>query len=553
MKPWTNKSIFFGVTGVFLLITGIALFFSWPLVFDSILRKELPLTPTSRSFEIWKDSEKIPMNIDFYFFNWTNPKELRIPGSKPNFIQMGPYSFKEKRQKVNITFHPENSTVSYFQKKFWYFDPDRSNGTLNDIIVNLNPVAVSASHKVRYWSLLMQNSLSMILSKSSQIYTVKTVGELLFVGYSDTLIEMASIAVDDDEEVPPFDKFGWFYMRNGSTMFDGYYNMATGEDNLNNLGMVKFWNHRDTTNFYKSPCNVVEGSAGEFWPPHRNTDDITIWTPDLCRPIIYEYTKTVSHQGIAGYKYELGEKTLGNSTKRRYPHEHAKYFERTTTTEDFFSAEHTTGNNKNDEDPDIVNIGQCYCNGECSPMGVINITSCRYGAPGFVSLPHFHKADPIYREQISGMNPNDEDHSFYVTLEPTTGIPLDVAARFQINMLLQPSPTVSLFHNVPKIYFPMFWFSLRGGTTEELSWQLSQLLLVPNYGLYGSIIIGIVGALMLVIVALIQFFQRGRSSTMGKMRIIGTSNGKKSELVYMDTTVTSDDHERNDRQLYCKD
>lgn len=33
------------------------------------------------------------MNIDFYFFNWTNPEELRVPGKKPNFVQMGPYSF----------------------------------------------------------------------------------------------------------------------------------------------------------------------------------------------------------------------------------------------------------------------------------------------------------------------------------------------------------------------------------------------------------------------------------------------------------------------------
>lgn len=31
--------------------------------------------------------------MDFYFFNWTNPEELKLPGKKPNLIQAGPYSF----------------------------------------------------------------------------------------------------------------------------------------------------------------------------------------------------------------------------------------------------------------------------------------------------------------------------------------------------------------------------------------------------------------------------------------------------------------------------
>ena len=142
----------------------------------------------------------------------------------------------------------------------------------------------------------------------------------------------------------------------------------------------------------------------------------------------YEYTRTVKHQGILGYQYTLGEKSLSNETWRKFPHETAKYFEVTTTTEDFFDVDSTTedsfeGNSTGDTmslryNPDAVNMGNCFCNGECTPMGLMNATACRYGAPAFVSLPHFFKADPILRNQVEGMNPNAEEHSFYMTIEP---------------------------------------------------------------------------------------------------------------------------------------
>ncbi|XP_063990082.1 protein croquemort-like [Diachasmimorpha longicaudata] len=558
MRPWTNRTVTLAVIGISLFSVGIALMFLWPVLFHHILSQELPITPTSRVLDLWRTTgDKIPLNMEFYFFNWTNPHELKIPGKKPNFVEVGPYTFIHKTEKINITFHPENSTVSYFVRKHWYFDAEKSNGRLNDTVIQLNVVAVAAATKVRYWDKFLQGSLSMFLSEISSIHVVKTVDEMMFSGYNDTLIELGKMVVDDDMKIPNYDKFGWFYLRNGSTFFDGHYNVATGEDDIANLGVLKKWNFTDVTDYYQSPCNVVEGSAGEFFPPNRGMDEITAFTPDLCRPITYEYVGTAAHHGITGYRYELGEKSLGNSSMRRFPHGVAKYLEKTTTTEDFFDADHSTKKSvPDDSDPDVVDMGHCYCDGECSPMGVINITTCRYGAPGFVSLPHFHKGDPILREAVTGLNPNEMNHSFYYLLEPYTGIPIDVAARLQVNILLQPLDFVSIFRDVPKIYFPCFWFSMRAGTTEDLAASLRMLLLVPSIGLYSSIIISIVGGLVLLVIAITQFLQKGRShpknSAMERPGWIsgGEKKDKKAEHVYMDTTTTPDDNERNDRQLY---
>ena len=62
----------------------------------------------------------------------------------------------------------------------------------------------------------------------------------------------------------------------------------------------------------------------------------------------------------------------------------------------------------------------CNCAGVCAPQGVLNVSSCRYGAPGFLSYPHFLDADPYFRNKVNGMNPDRKRHQLYVTLEPVS-------------------------------------------------------------------------------------------------------------------------------------
>ena len=44
---------------------------------------------------------------------------------------------REVHERVNITNYP-NGTMSFQQKRMWYFDEERTNGTLDDIITSLN-------------------------------------------------------------------------------------------------------------------------------------------------------------------------------------------------------------------------------------------------------------------------------------------------------------------------------------------------------------------------------------------------------------------------------
>ena len=61
----------------------------------------------------------------------------------------------------------------------------------------------------------------------------------------------------------------------------------------------------------------------------------------------------------------------------------------------------------------------CFCSGGvCNPSGVTNSSTCRFGAPAFVSFPHYFLADSFFQDQVEGLNPQIDLHEFHVDLEP---------------------------------------------------------------------------------------------------------------------------------------
>lgn len=97
------------------------------------------------NYDNWIETP-IPMYLKFTMFNWTNPDDIHDPDYKPNLVEMGPYVFLEKHTRVNVSFHPENGTVSYDQIRTWHFKPEMSNGTLNDSVTNVNVIAAVSVH-----------------------------------------------------------------------------------------------------------------------------------------------------------------------------------------------------------------------------------------------------------------------------------------------------------------------------------------------------------------------------------------------------------------------
>lgn len=87
--------------------------------------------------------------MDVYFFNWTNPEDLKNHSTKPILEELGPYRFTERPEKVDIEWHDENATVSYRKKSVYFFDEEGSNGSLDDVISSINIVALVSTHPER--------------------------------------------------------------------------------------------------------------------------------------------------------------------------------------------------------------------------------------------------------------------------------------------------------------------------------------------------------------------------------------------------------------------
>lgn len=72
-------------------------------------------------------------------FNWTNPEQISNSLVKPKFQEIGPYRFKEVKDKINVTWHA-NKTISYKTQHFYYFDEENSERQLSDELTLINVV-----------------------------------------------------------------------------------------------------------------------------------------------------------------------------------------------------------------------------------------------------------------------------------------------------------------------------------------------------------------------------------------------------------------------------
>lgn len=101
----------------------------------------MKLAPNTKAYEAWKNPP-IPLSLDIYLFNYTNPDEFTNSSTIPVVKQLGPYRFTEKPDKVNISWNPDNSTVTYRKLSMFFFDEEGSKGRLDDVITSINVVAL---------------------------------------------------------------------------------------------------------------------------------------------------------------------------------------------------------------------------------------------------------------------------------------------------------------------------------------------------------------------------------------------------------------------------
>lgn len=329
--------------------------------------------------------------MDIYFFNWTNPQDFKNSKIKPKFEEIGPYVFLEKRHKTNIKFKDNNTLISFNNVKTWYFEADKSVGTLDDIITGPNFISNVIAHQTRNNLYIIKKGINLVLNQFGSISKTTSVRKWLFDGYPDPLLKTGKIFHFTD-----MTKFAWFLNKNASAEAEGNYTMKSGVGDSTHMGQLVSWNGQNHTKDFPGECGLVNGSTGDLWPLDMDINKgLTIFAPDMCRYFNLETIKKTNLMNIEGVAFMSDNKTLPGET--------------------------------------------CFCkSGEICKQGVTFAGGCKGDVPLYLSFPHFYSADQSFREAIDGMKPNESEHRFEFILEPRLGVPLKVNAPFQLNARFTP-------------------------------------------------------------------------------------------------------------------
>ncbi|XP_043571268.1 scavenger receptor class B member 1-like isoform X2 [Chiloscyllium plagiosum] len=407
--------------------------------------------------------------MSVYFFHIENPEAI-LRGEKPIVSQRGPYVYREYRPKSNITFH-ENYTVSYRSFRQFHFVPERSVGSENDQLVLPNMLALGGAILAEKLPLKMKIIFNSAMKEFNQTaFFKKTVKEIMW-GYDDELINFLKLFFPN---LLPFkDKFGLF-------------------------ADVNFW--------HSNQCNMLNGTAGEMWPPFMDpSDTLRFFSPDACRSLELVYQNSDSTFGIPSFRYIAPKTMFANGTV--YP----------------------------------PNEGFC----PCRESGVMNVSTCRHHSQVFISHPHFYNADPVLWEAIKGLHPNEREHALFIDIHPLSGIPLNVSIKLQLNLFLKSAKGILITEKMQTMLLPLIWFDESGNIDGQiLDYFYTFMVVIPRVLQYVQFIILGLGALVIAATLGIILLQQNkdRKSVTEWISDKSTASGKAPVLVCANEKLKTESH-----------
>ncbi|KAK3868704.1 hypothetical protein Pcinc_025925 [Petrolisthes cinctipes] len=411
----------------------------------------------------------VPIYMQFYLFNVTNPEEIRFKGAKPIIREVGPYTYDEHREKYDLQWDHTEGTVTYYQNKSFVFNQEMSPGhSEDDPVTTINAVMVSIASKVEPLGPVVEALVEFAFLRFSEtIFITKTVKELLW-GYDEPLMTELSKYVGDPTNNKG--KFGFFYPVNNTN--DGNYTVKTGEKGLGDYLHITQWKGLDILDYWSTDyCNMINGSDGSQYPPRISHDSVLeIYTSEMCRSLYLTYEKDVWWDGVHTYRFIPPKAML--------------------------------------EDPMINPDNMCYCYpgpDDCLGAGMLNMAPCAHGAPVIMSTPHFYQGDEVELAKLDGLDPQKSQHETILDVEPKTGVTMHAEKKIQINVPLRPYGNLPSFKNVPEVIFPVLWVNESAAIDSALAKDVNKATFLPF--LIVDIVFGalLVLGIVLLVIAGIKF------------------------------------------------
>ncbi|XP_046745518.1 sensory neuron membrane protein 1-like [Diprion similis] len=420
------------IAGGVMFFVSILTWVSFPPFLRSQLRKQVALVHGTEMREFW---EKLPFHYVFkvYLFNITNAEGIEN-GEKPHVQQIGPYVFHEWKEKLNPVDDEDADTVEVNYRNTWFFQPSESNGlTGNEELIfphlaMLSMILITMNEKPQMINIAAKAADS-IYRKPTSIFMKARAMDIMFDGITIdcTVKDFAGAAVcsllkTDTRNLHVVGenmyKFSLFGHKNG-TIREDRIKVTRGVKDPKKIGyVVEYKNQTIQTVWNGDECNSFEGTDTTIFHPGLYKDENIIgFSVDLCRTLVGRYVKPTSAGGFKTNQYVF----------------------------DF-------------GDQSTVPEEKCYCldPDNCLKAGALDLYTCQ-GTPVITTLPHFYLTHPSYLENVTGLNPIQEDHGIRVDFEPFTGSPISSRQRLQLNMFIFPIPKFKLMKNFPYALLPLAW------------------------------------------------------------------------------------------------
>ena len=125
--------------GILTIIVGVVIEVVPEQMMPDLLRSNLAIVPTSKTFEPWSNPGKLPVTMEFRFFNIKNNLDTKSSGEStdtpveeggtPVVEEIGPYVYRETRVRSNVTFNDEQTELTFSEKTKFEFDAKASAGS----------------------------------------------------------------------------------------------------------------------------------------------------------------------------------------------------------------------------------------------------------------------------------------------------------------------------------------------------------------------------------------------------------------------------------------
>ncbi|XP_055712746.1 scavenger receptor class B member 1 isoform X2 [Phlebotomus papatasi] len=450
-----TRAFLFMATGLVSITMAIAIYIFNP--YDLIFKWKLKFEKDGEVYNLWA-KPPVDLYLKVYLFNITNSEDFLAGKDKLRVQEVGPFVYRELLSHENITFN-SNGTVSTIPKHPLVWQEELSEGNSEDDELILPNIALLSIAQVAaeksYFFRLPINIL--IRQTDSQPLVRMTAKEFMF-GYESPLTTLGYHVLPNwisFEKVGLIDRMYDFegdyetiFSGQGDPSMSGLYDTYKGSQNL--------------PQWEGEHCSRVTGASDgtkfkSFMAPNET---ILFFRKSMCtvKRMVQQGGPT-EVSGLTAQKFVFEENALDNGA--------------------------------------VEEKNKCFCRqGKCLPAGLIDVTDCYYGFPIALSYPHFLDADPDITKNIVGLKPNRSEHESFFIIQPTSGLPLRCAMRFQINMALKDVSSMSHVEQFSHLTIPMLWFDitfneLPPALKNRFHLYLNVLPVLDHLLFYGSAIGGV--------------------------------------------------------------